>query len=59
MKAYGSRPDGFNLIKLGHGDIVRHPLIWTILDLYGEIKESFQDVSMGVPATESRANLKK
>ena len=53
MKAYGERPDGFNLIKLGHGDIIRHPLIWTILDLYGEIKESFEEPPMGIPA-ESR-----
>lgn len=59
MKAYGERPNGFNLIQLGHGDIIRHPLIWTILDLYGEIKENFQDVPMGVPAVESRIYLKK
>jgi len=37
MKEYGSKPDGFNLINLSHKDIVRHPLIYQVLALYGEI----------------------
>lgn len=37
LKIYGRRPDGFNLVNMTYDDIVRHPLIYQILDLYGEI----------------------
>ena len=59
LKAYGERPNGFNLVTLGYEDIIRHPLIWTVLDLYGEIKENFHEGSMGIPAVETRIHLKK
>jgi len=59
LKAYGERPNGFNLVTLGYKDIVRHPLIWTVLDLYGEIKDNFHEIPMGAPAVESRMHLKR
>lgn len=36
MEAYGKRPDGMRLVYMSTVDIVRHPLISTILEIYGE-----------------------
>jgi len=56
LKKYGEKPDGFNLIKLGHEDIIRHPLIYTVLDLYGEIHGNFYPE---ITSVESRISTKK
>ena len=34
IEAYGSRPDGFKVINLGNGDIMRHPLLATVMEIY-------------------------
>jgi phosphate starvation-inducible PhoH-like protein len=36
IRLYGKRPDGFNLVHLTKHDIVRHPLIYQVLELYDE-----------------------
>jgi phosphate starvation-inducible PhoH-like protein len=39
IEAYPGRPDGFKVIRLGNGDIVRHPLLATVLEIYGDIPQ--------------------
>ena len=47
---YKGKANGFNLVKMHHKDIVRHPLIYTVLDIYGEIppeiiEEEYYDIA--------------
>jgi len=37
---YGKKPDGMRMVHMSANDIVRHPLLKTILAIYGEVDES-------------------